>query len=105
MRPMQTSTQERLFACYQQALGHDLPNKLVALQGLARLLDQELGGQLSGVAAECLQRVVGLTRQVHEQISALAELGRACRQTTLAGPSDLKTVWDEVNEETASQPH
>lgn len=108
MQPLSSSTgpalpRERLLACYQQALGHDLPNKLVALQGLARLLGEELEGQLSGDALECLQRVVGLTREVHEQVSALAELGRACREGGLATAADLKALWAEVSAETILQ--
>ena len=49
---MQTSPQERLLACYQQALGHDLPNKLVALQGIARLLEEELAEDMLVVEEE-----------------------------------------------------
>src|SRR5262249_38027329 len=37
---------ERLRVCYQQAVGHELPNQLVALQGTARLLEQDAGDRL-----------------------------------------------------------
>ena len=90
---------ERLLACYQQALGHDLPNKLVALQGLARLLGDELAGQLSGDTRECLERVVSLTRQIHEQIANLAEIGRACRQPGPVTPLGLEALWAEIGAE------
>src|SRR5947209_3860755 len=103
MQPMQTSTQERLLACYQQALGHDLPNKLVALQGLARLLDQELAEQLSGEAREWLARILGLTREIDTQVRALADVGRSCKQMGLATKIDLAELWAEVGAEIACQ--
>ena len=45
---------ERLLACYQQALGHDLPNKLVALQGLARLACEDLRPKADAESLETL---------------------------------------------------
>ena len=37
---------ERLLGCFQKALGHELPNQLVALQGLARLIEMEQADRL-----------------------------------------------------------
>jgi signal transduction histidine kinase len=100
--PLPTS-QERLLACYQQALGHDLPNKLVALQGLARLFGEELAGQLSGESREWLERILGLTREIDTQVRALADVGRACKQMGLATTIDLASLWTEIGAEIACQ--
>ena len=44
----------------QEALGHQLPNQLVALQGLARLLEEGEGGNLSPKGREQLGRLKAL---------------------------------------------
>src|SRR5437867_10506140 len=90
---------EPLLACFQQALGHDLPNKLVALQGLARLLALELAEQLDGETRASLERLAGLARQTHEQVAALADVGRTCRRADPAVPVPLADVWAEVKAE------
>jgi signal transduction histidine kinase len=101
---MQSSiSQEHLLARYQQALGHDLPNKLVALQGIARLLGQELDGQLSGEAKDWLTRVVCLTMEIDNQVRTLADIGRACKQTGLVATINLAELWSEVRTEVAWQ--
>ncbi len=94
---------ERLLACYQQALGHDLPNRLVALQGLARLLAEELTGPLSEDARACLERLVVLPRQMHEQVSALADLGRSVRQPGPVTALRLDELLAEVAREVSFQ--
>jgi signal transduction histidine kinase len=99
----QPTPQERLLACFQQALGHDLPNKLVALQGIARLLDEELAGKVTGEARDWLARILGLTREIDNQVRALAEVGRACRQMGLVTTIDLAELWTEVGVEIACQ--
>ncbi len=98
-----SSSHERLLACYQQALGHDLPNKLVALQGLARLLEEELAGQLSGETSEWLARIVGLTREIDDRVRALAEMGRALQQGGPVTTIDLEETWLEVRSEISFQ--
>jgi signal transduction histidine kinase len=65
----------RLLACYQKALGHDLPNRLVVLQGFARLSEGELELDLR----DRQERLANLARRIHEQVSALAQIGRLCR--------------------------
>jgi K+-sensing histidine kinase KdpD len=69
----------RLLACYQQALGHDLPNKLAAAQGLAFSLCEELAGSIPDESHALLARLAGLTRTIHAHTTALADLGRTCR--------------------------
>lgn len=99
--PFLTSTfpTERLLALYQQALGHDLPNKLVALQGIARLVGEVPSAGIDPETIHCLERLAILSRQIHGQISALADVGRSLRRggpvTTLA----LDELWNEVTRE------
>lgn len=90
---------ERLLACFQQVLGHDLPNKLVALQGLARLLEQDLAGKVDDDARASLERLAGLTRQIHEQVAALADVGRTCRRADAPVTVAVADVWAEVRAE------
>src|SRR6266498_4158245 len=71
---------ERLLACFQQAVGHELPNLLVALQGTARLLEQDAGDRLDAETRSGLVRLGNLAARVHEVVAALAEVGRLCRR-------------------------
>lgn len=71
---------ERLLACYQKALGHELPNQLVAIQGLARVLELEERERLAADSREYLDRLSGLARRAHELARALAEAGQTIRE-------------------------
>jgi signal transduction histidine kinase len=70
---------ERLVGCFQTALGHELPNRLVALQGLARLLEPDAGARLDADGRAALLRVADLTRGVDSLVRRLAEVGRLSR--------------------------
>src|SRR5438046_294756 len=71
---------ERLLACFQKALGHELPNQLVAIQGLARVLEMELADRVDDEARGHLLRLAALARRTDEFIRALAQVGRWCRE-------------------------
>lgn len=86
----------QVLECYQQALGHDLPNRLVALQGLASLLQQDLGPTIDGEARACLERLVAIPREVHAQVSALADVGRTCREPGPLAPVSLDDLLAEA---------
>jgi len=86
----------RLLACFQQAVGHDLPNQLVAIQGLARLLEQDEAERLSPEGRESLSRLAQLTRRVHTAISALADAGRCCRAAEPVAPCVLAELAREA---------
>jgi two-component system sensor histidine kinase HydH len=75
---------EQLLACFQKALGHELPNQLVAIQGLARLLEGESGLGPEGRAL--VGRLVDLTRRADGLVRALADLGRLCRERAPGPP-------------------
>jgi len=91
-----------LLDCYQKALGHELPNLLVAGQGLARLLlleagpDPETRGLLERLA-QSLRNTDGLVRR-------LASLGRLLRQPLEPRPIDVADLVHEVAAEVRSLP-
>src|SRR3954462_5732568 len=74
---------EMQLALYQKALGHDLPNRMVALQGLARLAELEPGPDTPAR----IGRLAELARQADENMRTLAELGCLCRK-----PRPLVTI-------------
>src|SRR4051794_21867794 len=87
---------QQLLACFQQALGHELPNQLVAIQGLARLVQSEAAERLSPEACDFLARVVEQSRNCHCLVQSLAEMGRLLRQHEPAAPVALADVFDEA---------
>ena len=89
---------ERLLACFQKAVGHELPNQLVAIQGLAQVLDLEEGERLSPDGREYLTRLAAAARRTHTLVRALADVGRAWRDRRLREPVALE---DEVREAVA----
>jgi signal transduction histidine kinase len=88
---------ERLLACFQKALGHELPNQLVAVQGLVQLLREEEAERLSPEGRECLQRLAGVVQRAHALVRELADVGRAVRGQD-AGPGEacLREAAQEV---------
>ncbi len=90
-----------LLACYQEALGHELPNRLVSLQGLARLLEEGEGQQLGPEGREHLGRLADLARRTDRLVRALADIGRLCRDARSGGP----TVPEEAAREAAAAVH
>jgi signal transduction histidine kinase len=87
---------ERLLGCYQHALGHDLPNQLVAIQGLARLVQQEAGESLGPDTAALLDRLADQARRAHALAAALADVGRACRMAEPPAPVALGELCREA---------
>jgi signal transduction histidine kinase len=71
---------ERLLGCFQKALGHELPNQLVALQGLARLVEMEQAERLDDEGRSHLLRLADLTRRADGLVRTLAEIGRLTRE-------------------------
>jgi signal transduction histidine kinase len=89
-------SRERLLAAYQQALGHELPNRLVAIQGLVQLLQLEEADKLGPEGREYLDRVAGLSRRAHELVRALAEIGQAVRAAQSSEPTEIADVAREA---------
>lgn len=89
---------ERLLGCYQKALGHELPNQLVALQGLARLLEIEQGDRLDEEGRGRLLHLADLARRADSLARALAEIGRLTRD---AGPAETVSLPEAAREAVA----
>src|SRR5262245_65269281 len=67
---------ERVLSCIVRALGHDLPNYFVALQGLVRLLDMEEADRLGPDGREYLERLGAATQRAQELVESLRVLGK-----------------------------
>jgi signal transduction histidine kinase len=90
---------DRLLACLQAALGHELPNRLVALQGLLRAVEADAGDRLDSEQREFLGRAAGVARRTHLLVEELARLVRDARETPAPAECDL----DDVVRETAAE--
>jgi signal transduction histidine kinase len=77
-----------LLAAFQEALGHELPNRLVAIQGLARLLEVDV----AGIGAEhrlLLARIAEGAERAHRLVRTLAQVGHLCREACSHLPTDV----------------
>lgn len=92
---------ERLLACWQQALGHELPNHMVAIVGLARVLEETQGDQLDAEGRVCLERLTAAARRSGGLMDALAEVGRLCREAC----AERGVALPEVAHEAAAEVH
>jgi signal transduction histidine kinase len=93
-----TEQLERLLACFQKALGHDLPNQLVALQGLARLVEMEQADRLDENGRALLLRLADLARRADGLVRRLAEVGRLTRD---GGPVEEASLLEAAREAAA----
>lgn len=75
--PHRREAAERLLPVLGKALGHDLPNQLVSIQGLARVLELEDGANLSEAGRDYLQRIATAAKRLHTQARALAAIIKA----------------------------
>jgi signal transduction histidine kinase len=87
---------ELLQAAFQQALAHELPNRLVAVGGLAQLLLVEQGQRLDDEGRNYLGRLAQAVRQTDEMVRALADLGRLVRDPGPAVALDLGEIAREA---------
>jgi signal transduction histidine kinase len=87
---------ERLLACYQKACNHELPNQLVAIQGLLQVLRLDEADRLSPQGRACLERAIAAADRTHDLVRTLAAIGRAGQDPTPAGPVSLAEVVGEA---------
>jgi signal transduction histidine kinase len=85
-----------LLTTLRQALGHELPNHLVAARGLARLLELEEGERLGGDGRDYLRRLSGSIEGSHALVEALAEVVRAALDQEAARPVLVAELVQEV---------
>jgi two-component system C4-dicarboxylate transport sensor histidine kinase DctB len=84
----------QLLACVQKVAGHDLPNRLVAIQGLLELLLIEEADRLSPEGHQLVQRVQVATRRAHALTQALEQL---CRSWT-EQPAETLSLYEMARE-------
>jgi len=89
----------RLFAVLQKALGHELPNMLIGVQGLVRLLELEQADRLGAEGRDYLARIGAGAAKAHALTTALAEVARLGKGPTPVGVVDL----DEIIAETVAE--
>lgn len=81
-----------LLACYQKALGHELPNLLVAAQGIARMLLPDADPEKDAL----LERLAGAVQKADSLVRRLATLGRTLREPPRCSQVDLADLVHEV---------
>jgi two-component system sensor histidine kinase KdpD len=89
MAPPPSGHTDRLLACLQMGLGHELANRLTALQGLLRVLEAEAGDRHTAEQRDYLRRAVSLARRSHALAGDLAQLVRAARASPAPANLDL----------------
>jgi signal transduction histidine kinase len=89
---------ERVLACFQKALGHDLPGQVVALQGLLQVLAMEEGGRLGGDGQDYLRRLAAVAGRLQDTLATLKAIGRAAAD---AGVAEEVALADVAHEATA----
>jgi signal transduction histidine kinase len=105
LRPENHSTRltpeavDHLLALLQKALGHELPNQLIAVQGLAHLLELEAASQVGEEGREYLNRLSAAAQRSHVMVRSLADFVRALR---VAGPI-ARIALPEVVREAAGE--
>lgn len=84
-----------LLSCFRRAFNHDLPNHLVAIEGLLRVLEQEEGDRLSPSGRDYLQRIFRSAEKAHNLVHALAVIGRADVNRLPSEPVEWEKVCQE----------
>jgi signal transduction histidine kinase len=87
---------DRLLFVLQKALGHELPNRLIAIQGFAQLLGLEESDRFGLDGKEYLQRLSAATQRAATLVKGLAELVRSVRATEVAERFSLSEAWREA---------
>jgi signal transduction histidine kinase len=77
-----------LLQCFQAALGHELPNQLVAVHGLARLLGDQHGQGLNAEGHGLLDRLTAAVSRADHLVRRLAEIGRLCCEVDAPEPGE-----------------
>jgi signal transduction histidine kinase len=93
---MTTSDNERLLALLQKALGHELPNRLLAIQGLAQLLTIEEAERLSADGKDYIARLAAAAQRAHALVKTLADIVHVGRPEPTAQPTSVAEVVREA---------
>jgi signal transduction histidine kinase len=85
-----------LAAHLRQALAHELPNRLVAIRGLLRLLELEEADRLSGDGRDQVRRLEAAAERTHALVLALADLVQALVSAEAPQEVPLASLVQEV---------
>lgn len=97
-RLLQSSNEELESFCY--SVSHDLRAPLRAINGFARLLEQDYGPRFDEVGARYLRTICNACQRMAQLIDDLLEFSRIGRQTLALEPIDMETVVRKVIEDT-----
>lgn len=99
---LQSSNQELESFCY--SVSHDLRAPLRAINGYARLLEQDYGNRFDAEGARYLRTICGACDRMAQLIDDLLEFSRIGRQTLEHEPIDMQAVVSKViNDATAGR--
>jgi len=85
-----------LLEILRKSLAHDLPNQLVAIQGLARVLEMEEGDRLGPDGRDYLRRMAAAAQRAHANVRSLAEVVKLVLVREPAGAASLGDVAREA---------
>jgi light-regulated signal transduction histidine kinase (bacteriophytochrome) len=94
--PGRSQRAEKLLACFQSALNHDLPNQLIGLQGLLQFLEIDEKGQLGKESGELLRRLDASARRALDTIFMMRDLQRLTSKQVANERVRLAEVAPEV---------
>jgi light-regulated signal transduction histidine kinase (bacteriophytochrome) len=87
---------ERILRSMHKVFSHDLPNQMVALQGLLELLSSEEAHRLSEDGREYVRRLQNATQRATEMVRFLKEMERVHTSETKVEPVALQSFAREL---------
>jgi signal transduction histidine kinase len=94
-----SAADEQLLAGLRHLSGHELPNQLIAMQGLLQVFQADEADRVTPAGRDLLERASSLARQVHETVHRMAELCRLRYQSE--APDDVSLL--ELTREAAAE--
>jgi hypothetical protein len=94
--PRQLQRAARLLDAVRKALNHDLPNHLVAIQGLLHVLELDEAGRFSPEGHDYLRRIRTATKRAQDMVATLKDLCRLAGEAAAPEPLQLADALEEV---------
>jgi signal transduction histidine kinase len=89
---------EQLLGAFRHLLGHELPNQMIALQGLLRVLELDEADRLAPAGKDLLARLGTLAQEIHALVHRMAEL---CRLRQPSEPPESFSLTELAREAAA----
>lgn len=103
LRTAELEASNRELEAFSYSVSHDLRAPLRAIDGFARILEEELDGQLTSAALGYLERIRRATQRMAHLIDALIELARLTRQPLRKERVDLSEMALQIIDELRSE--